>query len=772
MHGGWNEAGADVDRPGGELYRQVIEWNRVSRSSELLETRETGAILDSGPGACVEPSAAAPNTVRFGVFEADLATAELRKRGRKVALQDQPFQVLALLLRRPGEIVSREDLQRALWPADTFVEFEHGVNTAIKKLRQALGDSADNPRFIETLPRKGYRFIAPVEGLATPASVPTAAPLPAPAVRPRRLWWFLAGAGLVAVVAGCAMLLLNRPEKAIVPVPVPLTSYPGFVSSPSFSPEGDRVAFTWNGPKRDKFAIYVKQIGVEEPVRLTKDPADDDYSAWSPDGRWIAFLRILSGEKSGIFLIPAVGGAARKLTEVLGGEVLGGGRMSWHPSGQWLVISDRNSTQEPLALFLLSIETGEKRRLTSPPKGVLGDFYPAVSPDGKAIVFSRGISEQGSDLYLLELSEDLRPVGEPQRITFWQRCTDQLAWWPDGNSILFASGASCFNKTLWQMAIRGPARRLGEPERLPFGGEGFWLMPAISRQGRVVYVQNVRAAHIWRMELGESHRVVNMPMNSTRLDHVPQYSPDGKRIAFASDRSGSNEIWLCDADGSNVMKLTSFGGPYVANPAWSPDGGRIALTARPGGISEIYIVNADGGRPERLRGTQSKDRLASWSRDGKWIYIGSDRTGKSQLWKVPVGGGDPVQVTKQSCGGYAVESPDGKFVYYSLASENWRNSTELWRVPVGGGEEIRITGGVCLQYFAVTERGIYFFSGWENNPTVRCFNFATRRVETVAKIEGDLAWGLSVSPDSRWLLYAAYDDAREQSDLMMVEKFR
>ena len=103
----------------------------------------------------MEPSATGPNTYRFGVFEADLDAGELRKRGRKVPLQDQPFQVLALLLRRRGEIVSREELQRALWPADTFIEFEHGINTAIKKLRQALGDSADNPRFIETLPRKG-----------------------------------------------------------------------------------------------------------------------------------------------------------------------------------------------------------------------------------------------------------------------------------------------------------------------------------------------------------------------------------------------------------------------------------------------------------------------------------------------------------------------------------------------------------------------------------------------------------------------------------------
>ena len=717
----------------------------------------------------MEPSATVPNTVRFGLFEADLTTGELRKRGRKVALQDQPFQVLALLLRHAGEIVAREELQRALWPADTFVEFEHGVNTAIKKLRQALGDSADNPRFIETLPRKGYRFIAPVAGIEAEA------PAPAPVLRVRRhRAWVLAPIALVVIAGAASVWLLNRSGKATaaVPIPVPLTTYRGLEMSPSFSPEGDRVAFSWDGPKQDNFDIYVKLIGADVPIRLTTDPVVDGNPAWSPDGRWIAFQRGLSGEKIGVFLIPAVGGAERKLTEVLNlGEYWGEGRMSWHPSGQWLVIPVKNSAQEPAALFLVSVETGEKRKLTSPSGNVSGDFCPAVSPDGRAIAFTRAIhGSGGSDLYLLELSEGLRTVGEPKRITFWQRNTDEPAWWPDGNSILFTSGFSFSNKTLWQMAIRGPARGLGEPERLPFGGEAWSLMPAISRQGRVVYMQNAVRANIWRLELGGRHRADKLPMNSSRLDHVPQYSPDGKRIAFASNRSGSEEIWLCEADGSNAVKLTSFGGPSVADPAWSPDGRRIAFSAIPGGINEIYTISADGGRPERLPGTQ-RHGLLSWSRDGKWIYFSSNRSGKDQVWKVPAGGGTAVQITKQG-GAYAVESPDGKFVYYSLESAaEGGDNTELRRVPVEGGEETRIIESVCPQYFSVVERGIYFFSGWKN-PSVQCFNFATRKVETVAKVEGDMAWGFSVSPDSRWLLYAAYEGEHEQTDLMLVEKFR
>jgi Tol biopolymer transport system component len=420
-------------------------------------------------------------------------------------------------------------------------------------------------------------------------------------------------------------------------------------------------------------------------------------------------------------------------------------------------------------LFLVSVETGEKRKLTSPPQGLRGDVEPAFSPDGRAVAFTRAVTKKDSDLYLLELSEDLRTIGEPKRITFWQRCTGEPAWWPDGNSILFASGASTSNRTLWQMAIRGSARRAGEPERLPFGGESQFLAPAVSRQGRVAYMQTAVRAHIWRLELGGSQRVDKLPMNSSRLDHTPQYSPDGKRIAFVSNRSGSDEIWLCEADGSNAVKLTSFGGPEVSSPAWSPDGRRIAFHALPGGTNESYIVGADGGRPERLRGTQSGDWISSWSREAKWIYFSSDRSGKLQVWKVPAGGGDPVQITKQG-GANGVESPDGKFFYYQAETSEGEGA-ELRRVPVEGGEEIRITGVVRPQSFSVVERGIYYISGSEN-PSVQRFNFATRKVETVAKVEGRVGQGFSVSPDSRWLLYTALEGGSEQSDLMMVEKFR
>lgn len=711
----------------------------------------------------MEPSSAVPKRVRFGLFEADLASGELRKRGRRVPLQQQPFQVLALLLRRPGEIVTREDLQHALWPAETFVEFEHGVNTAIKKLRQALGDAADNPRFLETLPRKGYRFIAPVAPIEPEA--PAHAPASSVRKRPQRA---LPPIAVVVVAAVATLWMLNRPGRTTDPVPVPLTRYPGWELWPTFSPEGDRVAFTWkkglNQYRLDTGDIYVLQVGENEPVRLTKEPDNAVAPAWSPDGRSIAFLRYSSTERGGVFLMPATGGAEHKLAEVSGAY----SSLSWHPGSRWLVVANKPSEAEPSALFLLSVDTGENRRLTSPPRNVYGDATPAVSPDGRALVFARWLSEETGDLYLLEISGDLRPVGEPKRLTFTSSVTGYPAWCPDGSCVVFASGGSSHDTSLWRMRLPTLARRVGEPERLAFGGSGA-IIPAISRRGRLAYSHYTGDSDIRRLDLTGGQREDNLPVNSTAIDHCPQYSPDGKRIAFNSNRSGSHEIWVCNADGSNALKLTSFGGPYLAGPAWSPDGHRIAFDAAPSGISEIYIVSAEGGRAEILPGSRGQQHWApmSWSRDGKWIYFFTNRTGKDQVWKVPAGGGTAMQVTRNGGTGYAAESPDGKFLYYL---RSWgTGQTELWRARAEGGEETMVSGSVCAQYFAVSNSGIYFFSGWVN-PSVQRLRFAAGKIETVARLEGRIVFGLSVSPDDHWLLYSKAEG--RGSDLTLVENFR
>src|SRR5262249_17544507 len=226
-----------------------------------------------------------PQIVRFGVFEADLKTGELRKNGLRVALPGQPFQVCAILLEHSGELVTREELRQKIWPEDTFVDFDQALNAAIAKIRLALGDEAGNPRFVETLPRRGYRFIAPVEKACSEAS-PTRAPKGRVEGLTPKARWLSVAATLLAVLSGIGIWRFSR-NGAEEPPPieiVPLAALPGIELQPSFSPDGNQVAFVLRGTQTEHRGIYTTMVGGQRSLRLTSNP--DDFSpAWSPDGR-------------------------------------------------------------------------------------------------------------------------------------------------------------------------------------------------------------------------------------------------------------------------------------------------------------------------------------------------------------------------------------------------------------------------------------------------------------------------------------------------------
>ena len=265
-----------------------------------------------------------PRLVRFGAFEADLRTGELHKDGVKVKFGGQPFQVLSILLERPGDIVTREELQKRLWP-DTFVDVERNLNTAVNKIREVLGDSAENPRFIETLPRRGYRFIGeleqPVEPSVGPAVEAVTTVKPDRGSDSRKLRWrAAAGVLTIAIITVVAGVIYRRskqqnPQEQAALTPVPFTALPGQATAPAFSPDGSRIAFAWDGDPKGGgkgFDLYVKAIGSETLLRLTQHPSEWMSAAWSPDGTQIAFHR-LAGADAGIYVVPALGGPERKL---------------------------------------------------------------------------------------------------------------------------------------------------------------------------------------------------------------------------------------------------------------------------------------------------------------------------------------------------------------------------------------------------------------------------------------------------------------------------
>ena len=365
---------------------------------------------------------------------------------------------------------------------------------------------------------------------------------------------------------------------------------------------------------------------------------------------------------------------------------------------------------------------------------------------------------------LLELrgGKNQRLFGGPQGI-------QGPTWTREGARIIFSTGSSwtpLARGELWQIT----PGRTESPEKVP--GLHDVTSPVVSSSGkRLAYVQSQIRANIWKVDLDGAKDHARILAPSTREQYGAFISPDGRRVVFMSNRSGINEIWVCDSDGGNAQQLTSLGNSMTGTPRWSSDGKQIVFDSRVGGEANVYVMDANGGVPRKLETGTRMNSEPSWSHDGRWIYFESGLTDYSvTVWRVAATGGRAVQLTK-TASSTPIESPDGQYVYFVRFTEG---KFRLWRVrPDGGGESLVDAMPALTGYeWWPSESGIYFYLDTGIKTDLDFLDLRTSRIRRIYTFDKppDMWGGLSVSPDGKWLLYSRTDEAA--SDLMLVENFR
>jgi Tol biopolymer transport system component/DNA-binding winged helix-turn-helix (wHTH) protein len=699
----------------------------------------------------------------FGKYTLDATKRQLTRDGQPVALTPKSFELLLLFVASDGRALSKSELMQALWP-DAFVE-EANLSFQISVLRKILDQ--DGSMWIETVPKHGYRFAGTVARREEKSVAATGQETPPPVAGKTRRF-YLVSALAVGVGAATMWTVKRRPSAvgAGPHNPQPLTSHAGFQQHPSLSPDGSQVAYSWDGPNEDNFDIYVKLVGPGEPVRLTRDPALDVAPAWSPDGRQIAFIRFASGQHGSIFLIPALGGAEWKLADI---EVprleQHASRLSWSPDSRHIAFGGKLNGRDGSGIWLIAVDrSGQPRRLTVATDSAPFDFGPAFSPNGRSLAFIRAIAYNSADLYVQRLAEDLAPSGEPNPATY-DHIRIETAAWVNDRKLIYCAGFTEALRRLKTVEIAADGKQVEPPQTADFG-EGAQSV-STSRTGNLIYARLERDVNLWRIDLSDGGAGPERLAASRYQNWTAAWSHDGLRIAFASTRSGIEEIWVADADGSRPMQITRMGSGHTANPRWSRDD-RVILFNSWKPRSNLYTVDVTDGSVKRLTQDDADDVEASWSRNGKWIYCGSNRSGRLEIYRLPASGGAPVPITRNG-GLHAEESADG-WLYFSKDADS---PTAIWKIRWDGGEEMPVVDGLSYSTnFALSDKGIYFVSGRiaRNSNAIEFYDFATSKRKVLARLEKAISWGIALSPDQRSLVYSLTD--RAASNLMLVENFR
>ena len=637
---------------------------------------------------------------RFPGLAVDLANFQVCTDDEQRSLTPRAFDVLIFLIENRGRVVEKREFFEELWK-DTHVT-DNALTRAIKEIRQAIGDDADSPRYIETVPKRGYRFVAEVleaetestldQETSQQANIAQSSPSgPAPAPTLRRTTTIVAVSSAILLAIAFLTLVLwttrSQPDTAEVLRTAQLTTWRGLDLFPALSPDGN--SFAYCSDHTGSFEIFVRPLTPNaREIQLTSGGHQNFAPTWSPDGRFIAFN---SRNRGGIWVVPSTGGTERQLSEF-------GSRPSWSPDGSAIafesyVLTDLAATNvgalPPSTLWLVSADGGTPAQVTKVGTPAGGHGAASWSPDSRWLVF---ISYSGSTDNIWLVSRDGVELKQLTRSQSW--LYDPVIS-PDGRHLYYGGVSQHGNFVLFRAEMSLTRKALaGEPVEIANTGLGRIKNLSISSDGkRIAYSAPSMRSNIFSVPIDSRGEMGGAPHTLTEdtsyRKGLPRFSPDGNRIAFVEFRGGTNQdIWVMDRDGQNVSQLTTDPATDWA-PSWSADNDQVVFQTNRLGRPTIWSISIKTRRDVKMVETGQETGWPSISPDGKTIAFNSIESGTINVWVIPSAGGEVRQITfDQEQMGWPSWSPDGKLLAIQMKRGD---DTHVAVIPSEGGEVKQIT---------------------------------------------------------------------------------
>ncbi|MEO9485756.1 MAG: winged helix-turn-helix domain-containing protein [Ekhidna sp.] len=661
----------------------------------------------------------------------------ISKKDEVKKVEPQLMEVLNLLAKKSGEIVTKKELKDAIW-SDVVVT-ENVFTRAISSLRKVLADDPSNPTYIETISKTGYRLLTPTKRVSkqTPIAFFTLQ-------LPRKPTVLILGILLIFSFGAFVLLEAFSPEPPLLTYePVPIANSNATEYWPSISPDGRLVAFSSNR-EEGNWDIYIQPIGSQTALRMTQSTAAELRPVWSKDGNFLYFIRYEEGGAS-IYKQAIVGGNEVRIASA---PVHSRGDFDISDDGEWMLFNQRDDKHLALSISRVSLKTGAMEMLSACETGYTGDLNPRFSPDNKQIAFIREKNPSSMYLYLKDLA-----TGMLTQLTTTPQSINGFDWSKDGTHLVYGSDQSGLYK-LWNVNVTT------QKSTVIRAGDYQMVMPRVAKTGRHIYAKMKDNVNIWQFDI--SSQTASMWYGSSELNLNPVFSPDGSKVCFTMKKGTTYEVWVANADGNNQVPITQFIGSYLTSPSWSSDGKSIFFQGFIDGQSDVFMVNSKGGIPVNLTSSAIDEHTPFASENGAVYFSSND----DRQWKIEQLNLDTKRRSTIIESGYAPQYHRKK-IYYVKKEEQG-----LWQFDLADSTEKLLIASFHPMHwgaYAVADAGVYYLNS--NTKRFEIHDFTSGKSAVVyqpLKRIPRMGITLSLSPDQQHLLFAQIDV--HDADIMLLEE--